>query len=208
MTEHILGIILAGGQARRMGGGDKGRLDLGGQSLIGEVITRLRPQCAALVLNANGDAGRFADLGLPVVGDSIAGYPGPLAGLLAGMDEAVAAGFTHVLTAAADTPFLPMDMAARLREAIRIEAQPIALCATLAEGRVIRQPTFGLWPVALREDLRQALHEGVSKVVVWAGRHGIALATFDTRTHDPFFNVNTPDELESARRIWQSISAN
>ena len=202
----VLGVVLAGGQARRMGGGDKGRLDLGGQSLIAEVITRLSPQCEALVLNANGDPARFDDLGLPVIADSLPDHPGPLAGVLAGMDRAAELGFSHVLSAAADTPFLPLDLRARLEDAARTDAQPIALAATREGERLIRQPTFGLWPVALREDLREALREGLAKIVLWAGRHGIALAAFDALALDPFFNVNTPEELEIARRIWQDIS--
>lgn len=205
MTERILGVVLAGGQARRMGGGDKGRLDLGGESLIGQVIARLAPQCEALVLNANGDPARFGDLPLPVVADSVPGYSGPLAGLLAGMDHAAAAGMTHVLSAAADTPFLPADLAARLRAAGQQAGMPIAIAATRGPERPIRQPTFGLWPVALREDLRGALNAGVAKVVLWAERHGYALAVFEAEGHDPFFNVNTPDDLAEARRIWQNL---
>lgn len=205
MTETVLGVILAGGQARRMGGGDKGRLDLGGQSLVAEVAARLAPQCAGLVLNANGDAGRFADLGMPVVADSLSGHPGPLAGVLAGMDHAAARGMTHVLSAAADTPFLPADLGARLATARAAGGQPIAIAATREGERLIRQPTFGLWPVALREDLRAALSGGMSKVVLWAGRHGFALAPFDGADHDPFFNVNTPEDLALARAIWQGM---
>lgn len=208
MTEPVLGVILAGGQARRMGGGDKGRLDLGGQSLIAQVIARLRPQCAALVLNANGDPARFADLCLPVLGDTIAGFPGPLAGVLAGMDHAAAQGFSHVLTAAADTPFLPPDLAARLADAARDQGQPIALAATQQAGRLVRHPTFGLWPVSLREDLREAIGAGLSKIVLWTDRHGAALARFPTDPVDPFFNVNTPDELAMAREIWQGTGRN
>lgn len=207
---RILGVVLAGGRARRMGGGDKGRLDLGGRSMIGEVIARLAPQCDALVLNANGDAARFSDLGLPVVPDGIGAFPGPLAGILAGMDYAVGAGFSHVLSAAADTPFLPPDLRIRLSRAVVEQARPIALAATHHDGRSIRQPTFGLWPVCLREDLRAALREGVPTIGIgsWTDRHGAALALFSTDPVDPFFNVNTPAELEQARAIWQGLSGN
>lgn len=202
----VLGVILAGGQARRMGGGDKGRLDLGGQSLIAEVITRLAPQCDAVVLNANGAPERFADLALPVIADSLPDFPGPLAGVLAGMDYAADLGLSHVLSAAADTPFLPKDLRAQLEAAALAEGKPIALAATREAERLIRQPTFGLWPVALREDLRQVLGEGVSKIVLWAGQHGMAFAPFDPVPVDPFFNVNTPEDLELARGIWHKLS--
>ncbi|MCX8998187.1 molybdenum cofactor guanylyltransferase MobA [Rhizobiaceae bacterium BDR2-2] len=210
MVDRVLGVVLAGGLARRMGDGghralpDKGRLDLGGQSLMAEVIARLAGQCDRLVLNANGNAARFADLGLTVVPDSIAGFPGPLAGVLAGMDHAAGLGFTHVLSAAADTPFLPEDLAARLKEASALQSRPIALAATRENGRLVRHPTFGLWPVDLRADLRAALDDGVSKVVVWTDRHGTALAEFPATPVDPFFNVNTPEDLERARAIWQN----
>ena len=209
-SARILGVLLAGGQARRMGGGDgrlvdKGRLDLGGQSLIAEVIARLAPQCGALILNANGAQGRFADLCLPVVPDGIAGHPGPLAGILAGMEHAGAHGFTHVLSAAADTPFLPRDLAPRLRHAAGVAQTPIALAATRATGRLFAQPTFGLWPATLAPDLRAALMQGVSKVSAWAKEQGAALEEFATEPFDPFFNVNTPEDLEQARAIWQAL---
>lgn len=208
MAKRILGTILAGGLARRMGGGDKGRLDLGHQSLIVEVISRLKPQCQALVLSANGDPVRFADLGLAVLGDSLPGHLGPLAGVLAGMDHGAQAGYSHVLSAAADTPFLPHDLAARLT-CVTTAQKPIALAASRdGEGRITRQPTFGLWPVDLREDLRTCLLQGLSKVSLWAESHGAALAVFDAADHDPFFNVNTPDDLASARDLWQAMRRN
>ncbi|MFT3690463.1 molybdenum cofactor guanylyltransferase MobA [Paenirhodobacter sp.] len=189
--EQILGVILAGGLARRMGGGDKGRLRLGPRSLIEHVRLRTAPQVGRLVLNANGDPARFADLGLPVVADGVPGYPGPLAGILAGMDRAAGAGFSHVLTVAADTPFPPETLAADLAAAL--DPAPIAIA--VSGGR--RQPVFGLWPVALREDLRRALVAGVSKVMQWAGPQGVAEAAFPEGS---FLNVNTPDDLEQARR--------
>ncbi|MBL4917643.1 molybdenum cofactor guanylyltransferase MobA [Szabonella alba] len=204
MTEgQILGVVLAGGQARRMGGGDKGSLDLGGTRLIDQVIHRLHPQCAALVISANGDPARFAGLRLPVIADSIAGFAGPLAGVLAGMDHAAECGLSHVVTAAADSPFLPPDLVLRLCRAAQRDGKPIALAASETAAGLIRQPAFGLWPVVLREDLRAALGEGVAKIVIWAGRHGFALAGFDATGRDPFLNVNTPEDLETARHLWR-----
>lgn len=200
-----LGVILAGGQARRMGGGDKGLLDLEGRKLLEEVIARAAPQCDDLVINANGPPERFASYGLPVVADSLADFPGPLAGVLAGMDHAAPRGYSHVLSLAADTPFFPLDLGEKLRAATRPD-QPIAISATREGDRLIRQPTFALWPVALREDLRDGLRAGLSKILLWAERHGYGLVPFDTDGHDPFFNVNTAEDLAQARRIWQKIT--
>ncbi len=198
----MLGVILAGGQATRMGGGDKGLLDLGGRTLLHQVIERLAPQVAGLALNANGDPARFAAFGLPVIADSVAGFPGPLAGVLAGLDWAAAQGAGAIVTAAADTPFFPRDLATGLQDAAARAGVPIALAATPdpARGRV-RHPTFGLWPVALREDLRAALAGGLRKVVLWTNRHGCADALFGTEPVDPFFNVNTPEDLAHARAL-------
>ncbi len=151
--QQPLGVILAGGQARRMGGGDKGLIRLGGQNLLDWVIERFAPQVADLALNANGDTGRFAGYGLPVISDSITGFAGPLAGVLAGLDWAATQGADHIVTAAADTPFLPPDLVPRLLLAAETEQKPIALAASLDPKRgALRQPTFGLWPVALRDD--------------------------------------------------------
>lgn len=192
-----LGIILAGGQASRMGGGDKGLLTLGSKTILGHVIDRLSPQVGALALNANGDPLRFASYGLPVLPDSVAGFVGPLAGVLAGLDWAAGYGASHIVTAAADTPFFPDDLVARLTRAADEQCKPI----TLARTEAGRHPTFGLWPVALRDDLRAALEEGVRKVVLWTDRHGTATAEFPVTTFDPFFNVNTPDDLAEAERL-------
>lgn len=189
------GVILAGGQSRRMGGGDKGLLTLGGQTLLERVIGRLQPQVANLVLNANGEPSRF-DTNLPVIADSIDGFAGPLAGVLAGLDWAAQLGHSHIVTAAADTPFFPCDLVPRLM--LAAETQPIALAATPENGRVNRHPTFGLWPVDLREDLRASLRGGLRKVVLWTDRHGTAFAEFSTTPFDPFFNVNTPEDMATA----------
>ncbi|WP_083100536.1 molybdenum cofactor guanylyltransferase MobA [Pseudophaeobacter leonis] len=205
-----LGVILAGGLATRMGGGDKGLLQVGGQSLMAHVIDRLAPQVAELALNANGDAARFDDLGLPVVADSIEGFAGPLAGVLAGLDWAATQGADAIVTAAADTPFFPTDLVARLLAASEGQAQPLVLATTPRTGeelksggrsKVNRHPTFGLWPVALRDDLRAALKDGLRKVVLWTDQHGGREALFEATPFDPFFNVNTPEDLKRAEEF-------
>jgi molybdopterin-guanine dinucleotide biosynthesis protein A len=192
-----LGVILAGGRALRMGGGDKSLLPLGQGTLLDHVIDRLGPQVADLALNANGDPARFARLGLPVLPDSVPGNAGPLAGVLAGLDWAAGEGATAIVTAAADTPFLPQDLVPRLLLAAEDAGVSIALAAT-ASGR---HPTFGLWPVALRDDLRAALAGGTRKVTDWADRHGAAVAPFPDTPWDPFFNVNTPEDLARAQAM-------
>jgi molybdopterin-guanine dinucleotide biosynthesis protein A len=200
MRSQIPAVILAGGLSSRMGGGDKGLLPLGDTTLLGHVIDRLRPQVGDMVLNANGDASRFDAYGLPVVADGIADYAGPLAGVLAGMDWAAERGATHIVSVAADTPFFPTDLVARLGQG-RGDAV-IALAASMDPKRgQVRQPTFGFWPVALRDDLRAALQDGLRKVVIWTSRHGAAEVLFDGYAMEPFFNVNTPEDLEQARAM-------
>ena len=190
-----LGVILAGGQATRMGGGYKGRLRLGAGTILSHVIDRIEPQVAELTLNANGDLTRFDDLGLPVVPDSIDGFVGPLSGVLAGLDWAATKGATHIVTAAADTPFLPCDLVPQLMLAAESSRCGMALAGT-PDGR---HPTFGIWSVALRDDLRAALHDGLRKVVLWTEKHDAATAEFpDERA---FFNVNTPDDLAKAETM-------
>ncbi|MEM8555070.1 MAG: molybdenum cofactor guanylyltransferase MobA [Pseudomonadota bacterium] len=196
------GIILAGGQATRMGGGDKGALVLGGRTLFDRVIDKLGPQVDRLAINANGEVSRLREYGLPVIADSVADHPGPLAGVLAGMDWAAAQGCKHIVTAAADTPFFPDDLVARLFRASNKANTPLALAATHDEGRLVRHPTFGLWPTRLREDLRAALRGGVRKVVLWTDKHGAATAMFDD---DVFFNINTPDDLDTASAMLPSF---
>lgn len=202
-----LGVILAGGLSRRMGGGDKCLLPLEGKPLLRHAMERLAPQVAGLVLNANGDPARFAAFGLPVVADSIEGFAGPLAGVLAGLDYAAAHGFDRIVTAAADTPFLPADLVDRLQDAAGKEGTPMAMAATPDPERGLsRHPTFALWPISLREDLRQALVDGTRKVIAWTDRHGCASVPFDTDPIDPFFNVNTPDDLARARQMLQELA--
>ncbi|MEL6609108.1 MAG: molybdenum cofactor guanylyltransferase MobA [Pseudomonadota bacterium] len=196
--QQPVGVILAGGQATRMGGGDKARLMLGGQSLLARVRDRLEPQVAALALNANGDADRFADTGLPVVGDSVAGFAGPLAGVLAGLDWAAGQGAVHVVSVAADTPFFPCDLVPRLMMAAGPSG--LALAATpRGDGHPGLHPTFGLWPVSLRDDLRAALEAGTRKVLAWTDRHDAGVATWPDEA--AFFNVNTPQDLATAEQM-------
>ena len=201
-----LGVILAGGLAQRMGGGDKGLLTIAGQSLLARVIDRLAPQVDGIALNANGDAARFEALGLPVLPDTVQGHPGPLAGVLAGLDWAHSMGADRIVTAAADTPFFPTDLVARL-QAVADPDLPLALASSKdAAGNVWWQPTFGLWPVSLRDDLRSSLEGGLRKVVLWTVKHGAREALFETRDIDPFFNVNTPEDLATAQSLAEQMA--
>ena len=188
-----VGVILAGGQATRMGGGDKGLLQLGDRSILDHVIARIDPQVAALSLNANGDAERFSGYGLPVKSDSIEGFVGPLSGVLAGMDWAHSIGASHVVSVAADTPFFPCDLVPQLL--LNATGDGLALAASPSG----RQPTFGIWPVSLREDLRGALIGGLRKVVQWTNAHNAGTAEFPD--DNAFFNVNTPDDLIQAEAM-------
>lgn len=203
-----LGVILAGGQATRMGGGDKGLLPLAGRPLLSHVIARIAPQVDGLALNANGDPARFDRFGLPVLPDSIADFPGPLAGVLAGLDWAASQGAEAVVSVAADTPFFPRDLLARLQAQAQGQRHPLVLAATprgdeqarSSKGGLIRHPTFGLWPVALRDDLRNALEGGLKKVVLWSDPLGGRECLFDGEG-DPFFNINTPKDLTQAEAM-------
>jgi molybdopterin-guanine dinucleotide biosynthesis protein A len=195
----VAGVVLAGGLARRMGGGDKGLRLLGGKPLLDWVIDRARPQVAALVLNANGDPARFAGYRLPVVQDSVPGFAGPLAGVLAGLDWAAdnVPGASHVASFATDAPFFPRNLVARLADAVAAGAD---LACAESDGQA--QPVFGLWPVALRADLRHAvIDEGIHKVDQWTGRYHLSSVPFPTDPVDPFFNANRPEDLAAAERL-------
>jgi len=196
---RIAGVILAGGLSRRLGGGDKCLRLLAGRPILAHIVERLRPQVDALALNANGDPARFAAFGLPVVADSIAGFAGPLAGILAGLDWAAGrSGITHVATAAADAPFLPLDLVDRLRRSLEEEGSDLACARSAARAH----PVFGLWPVALREPLRAAVSGGVRKVDQWTARYRLAPVDFADVPRDPFFNVNHPEDLMEAERLF------
>jgi molybdopterin-guanine dinucleotide biosynthesis protein A len=204
MTE-VVGCILAGGLARRMGGGDKGLIRLGGRLVLDHVLDRLEPQVSQIVLNANGDPSRFAGHGLPVVADSIEGFAGPLAGVLAGLDWAHDnTDAQWVATAATDTPFFPADFVTRMLDGITAGGADMACAAS--GGR--HHPVFGLWPVRLAADLRHALaDEGIRKVDLWTARHKLVAVEFAADPHDPFFNVNRPEDVEEAERIAAGIAA-
>ena len=195
-----LGLILAGGLARRMGGGDKARITIGGKTILDRVLATMTPQCERLIINANGDPARFADTRLPVVADSVPDFAGPLAGILAGLDWAAAHApdVTDLASVPGDCPFLPSDLVARLTMA-RAEAKTPLACARSGDWR---HPVVGLWPIALREDLRQALLvEGLHKIEIWTARHGVAIADWPVEPVDPFFNVNTPEDVAAAERV-------
>jgi molybdopterin-guanine dinucleotide biosynthesis protein A len=200
MRQDTLAVVLAGGLARRMGGGDKPLRLLGGRPLLDHVLARVAPQVAAVVISANGDPARFAGFGLPVLADGIAGFPGPLAGVLAALDWAAEKrrDLPWVLSAPGDCPFLPADLAARLHDAREAAGLRLA-CARSAEGRT--HPTVGLWAVALRDALRAALLAGERRVERWTARQGCAHADWPADPVDPFHNINTPEDLAAAERL-------
>jgi molybdenum cofactor guanylyltransferase len=195
-----LGVLLAGGLSRRMGGGDKPFKLLGGRTLLERAVGRLRPQCIELILNANGDPARFFETRLTVVQDGIPNFAGPLAGILAALDWTATRrpAIEWVVSAAADSPFLPHDFVPRLHAARMHAGTPLACART--GGRT--HPVNGLWSVELRNDLRRALiDEDMRKIDLWTARHGIAVADWTSNPFDPFFNINTPDDLAEAAQL-------
>ena len=199
----IPGIILAGGLSRRMGGGDKGLLMLGKKSIIKRVIDKVSPQVGSLAININGDSSRFPDYKLPIIPDSIKGYLGPLSGILAGMEWAFKNGNRYIATVAADTPFLPDDFIKRLHAMVKSKNLNIGIAASriLSTDDVFMHPTFGIWEVGLKDDLRNALANDTRKIMFWAKKFKLDYYYFDTsdKLSDPFFNINTPDDLEKAK---------
>lgn len=200
MTTNIPGVLLAGGLARRMGGGDKPMRTIAGRTILERVIARLAPQCGGLVLNANGDPARFAAFGLPVIADTVADFPGPLAGILAALDWVAAnrPDVSLVLSAAADCPFLPRDLVARLYRALAEQDAELAVAASGGQSH----PVIGLWRVALRDELRHALVvDDVRKIDRWTAGYKLATVTWLTTPLDPFFNANTMDDIAEAERL-------
>lgn len=200
-----LGLLLAGGLARRMGGGDKPLRLIAGRSILAHVVDRLGPQCDGLLINANGDPARFADYGLPVIGDSVPGFAGPLAGILAGLDWMAEnrPGHAWMVSVAADTPFIPRDLVQRLHGAREAANAPLACAASGGWAH----PVIGLWSVALRDDLRHALTvEDERKIGRWTARHGVATVEWPVEPVDPFFNANRPDDLVEAEQLHARLS--
>jgi molybdopterin-guanine dinucleotide biosynthesis protein A len=195
---RFVGVVLAGGLARRMGGGDKGLVTLHGRPILDHVLERLSPQVDRMIINANGDPGRLAAYDVPIVADAVEGFAGPLAGVLAGMQWAAQDDAEWVVTAATDTPFFPRDLVDRFRQAVADKGADMACAAS--GGR--HHPVFGLWPVALRDDLSRAMTaDGVRKVDLWTARHRLAVAEFADQPYDPFFNVNRPEDVAEAERM-------
>ncbi|MEQ1578355.1 MAG: molybdenum cofactor guanylyltransferase MobA [Hyphomicrobium sp.] len=208
-SSSIVGCILAGGQSRRMGGGDKALLDLAGRPILAHVMERLIPQVSRVALNTNAEAARFEGFGLPVVADTIGGHLGPLAGILAGLTWARdhAPGTTHVLTVSADAPFIPRDLAARLSAEIAGQPGKIAIAASSGQP----QPVMGLWPVSISDDLEVSLRAGARSVLAWcSGRQAVQVdfpaESIGGRAIDPFFNANSPIELAQARIFLQRMA--
>jgi molybdenum cofactor guanylyltransferase len=195
----VIGLLLAGGLSRRMGGGDKCLRPLAGRPILDRIIERVRPQVGRLVLNANGDPARFAAYGLPVVADSVGGFAGPLAGVLAGLDWAAenASDCPWVASVPTDAPFLPADLVSRLVAAVE-QGADMACAASAGQSH----PVVGLWPVRLRNDLRRALTvEEIHKVDVWTARYRLATVDFPIADIDPFFNTNRPEDVAEAERL-------
>jgi molybdopterin-guanine dinucleotide biosynthesis protein A len=201
------GLVLAGGLARRMGGGDKALLTIGGVTILDRVLATLSAQCVGIIINANGNPKRFADTGLPVIPDNVPGFVGPLAGILAGLDWLVNQnnGIEWLLSVPGDCPFLPDDLVERLHAARRKLGAGVPLaCARSGERR---HPVVGLWPLALRDDLRKALTvDKLRKIELWTARHGVAVADWPDQPVDPFFNVNTPDDAARAEQVAAQYS--
>ncbi|UCI17374.1 molybdenum cofactor guanylyltransferase MobA [Mesorhizobium sp. B2-1-8] len=209
MKRDIAGIILAGGQSRRMGGGDKSLLPLGGGCVLDQVLSRFGRQFETLALSANGDPARFARFGLPVLADTVEGFAGPLAGILTGLEWAAAATpCKAIVTAAGDTPFLPIDLVDRLAAAAG--ERPGSIAVAFSAGR--RHPAFALWPTGCREALRHFLvDEDNKRVSAFIERHGYVEVEFPLlqsagQPIDPFFNINVPDDLAHAEHLLQSMT--
>jgi molybdopterin-guanine dinucleotide biosynthesis protein A len=200
VTGNPPAVLLAGGLARRMGGGDKPMRRIGGRTILERVIARLKPQCGELILNANGDPARFAEFGLPVIADTVENFPGPLAGILAALDWTAAnrPEVSFILSAAADCPFLPRDLVERLTQARAEQDAQLAVASSGGQSH----PVIGLWSVALRGELRHALvAEDVRKIDRWTARYRLATVNWPTTPLDPFFNANTMDDIAEADRL-------
>jgi molybdopterin-guanine dinucleotide biosynthesis protein A, proteobacterial len=198
------GVILAGGEGTRLGTVDKALVELGGKRLIARVIDRLAPQCATLAISANGDPKRYAEFGYPIIPDGAAEMQGPLAGVLAGLDWAATKGFKAIVTVATDTPFFPTNLVERLSQVARPEGFGIAV--TEEKGETRWHPTFGLWPVSLRDDLRVALARHQRRMVQFTESKGAVPVVFEGPVPDAlFFNINTAEDLAQAEEMLARV---
>ena len=200
MTMETFGLVLAGGLARRMGGGDKALIRIGGRTILERTLDGFAPQVKRVILNANGDPARFAAFGLPVIADSVADFPGPLAGILAALDWMAAhrPEVKRILSAAADCPFLPRDLVERLEAARAAQGAELAVAASGEQTH----PVIGLWGVRLRGELRHALvEEDIRKIDRWTARYKLAAVTWPTAPLDPFFNANTVEDIAEAEQL-------
>ncbi len=204
-ARDIVGVLLAGGQARRMGGGDKCLRPLGGRPILARIVDRVAPQVGELILSANGDLKRFAGFGLPVVADVISGHAGPLAGILSAMEWVMAnrPGIAWIATFPTDAPFVPTDMVVHLARALTRDGADLACAAS--GGRP--HPVIGLWSVALAADLRHAMEvEEIRKIDRWTARHRLVEVPWPQDPIDPFFNANRPEDLARAEAILQQTA--
>lgn len=197
---RIVGVLLAGGRSSRMGGGDKSLRPLGGRPILARVIERARPQVTELIVNANGDPARFAPFGLPVIADTIADFPGPLAGILAAMEWTARERpeTAWVASFPTDAPFFPLDLVTRLFQAIANDAGDLACAVSAGQDH----PVFAIWPVRLRQDLRRAMvDDGIRTVNAWTDRYRVVHVMFSCVPIDPFFNINRPENLVEAEEL-------
>jgi len=208
LPNGVVGVLLAGGRSSRMGGGDKCLRPLTGRPILARIIDRLRPQVSDIIINANGEASRFAAFGLPVFADSIAGFAGPLAGVHAGLEwvKANRPGVGHIVTVATDTPFFPTDLVQRFLADSNDDAT--LLVARSAEGT---HPVIGLWPVAMAPDIEDSLKQGMRKAGAWTKDHGAVEVFFPPvevggKLIDPFFNINRPEDLAAAGDLLKENS--
>jgi molybdopterin-guanine dinucleotide biosynthesis protein A len=197
----VAGVVIAGGSSSRMGR-EKAFLDVGNTAIIARVIAVLAPHADLVVINANGDPQRFAPLDLPVICDVLEGRNTPLAGLHAGLAWAAAQGFDQIVTAAADTPFLPFDLVPRLARAAADHVAAIARSG--GQGHF----TTGLWRTALHPMLEHFLvNRGERQAERWVGAIDAAIVDWPVTPFDPFFNVNAPDDLAEAGRLAAQFGA-
>ncbi|MGY9035355.1 MAG: molybdenum cofactor guanylyltransferase MobA [Rhodobacterales bacterium] len=201
----ILGVILAGGKGTRMGGEEKGLIKLNNKSLIEYSIERLKPQVNRLVINANNNLTKYSEFNTPIVSDPLPGFLGPLAGVLAGLEYADQKGYSHIVTVAADTPFFPKNLIS-LFLTVAKNHNGLAIATTQDKNNNIqRHPTFGIWPCHLRKNLRTHIVNGLRKIVIWTEKHNAGEALFDdNKKLDPFFNINTPADLNTAKAVLEN----